>query len=60
MEILVKKREAKLIILGMQKKCTAYRGLNLNLTEVTKKLSDFSGPLTTVHSIIMTAGINQS
>jgi len=41
MEILVKKREAKLFILGMQKKCTAYRGLNLNLTEVTKKLSDF-------------------
>lgn len=60
MEILVKKREAKLFILGMQKKCTTYRGLSLNLTEVRKKLSDFSGLLTTVHSTLMTAGINQS
>lgn len=60
MEILVKKWEVKLFILGMQKKCSAYRGLSLNLTEVTKKLSDSSGLLTTVHSIIMTAGINQS
>lgn len=59
LEILVKKREVKPFPLGMLKKCPTYRGLSLNLTEVRKKLSAFFGLQTTVHSIIMTAGINQ-
>lgn len=59
MEILVKKREVKTFPLGMQKKRTTYRRLSLNLTEVKKKLSDFSGLQRIAHSIIMAAGINQ-
>jgi len=58
MEILVKKREVKPFPLGMQKKCTTYRGLSLTSAEVKRKLSDFSGLQTTVHSV-MTAGMNQ-